>query len=54
MKCPHCDKNIKGHDSGRQTFRELTRPQQRASIAKTARDLQAMRRIYRESQRRAA
>lgn len=49
-KCPKCGEQItitvKGHASGTKTFRELTRVQQRAAIAKTARDLQAMREIY--------
>lgn len=50
-KCPACAKEIsltvKGHERGTKTFRELSRPQQRAAIAKTTRDLKAMREIYR-------
>ena len=50
IKCPACGEQVtvtvKGHASGTKTFRELSRAQQRASIAKTARDLKAMREIY--------
>lgn len=46
MKCPHCGGNIKGHANGTKTFRELTRAQQRAAIAKTTCDLTEMRAIY--------
>ena len=49
MKCPHCDKSVKGHAGGTKTFRELTPTQQRAAIAKTARDLKEMREIYNAS-----
>jgi len=49
MKCPHCGKSIKGHDGGTKDFRDLTPEQQRASIAKTARDLKEMREIYQDS-----
>jgi hypothetical protein len=47
MKCPGCGKSIKGHALGKKGFRELTKAQQRAAIAKTARDLKEMREIYR-------
>lgn len=47
MKCPHCGRSIKGHAGGTKDFRALTRQQQRAAIAKTVRDLKAMREIYR-------
>lgn len=46
MKCPKCGSSVKGHFGGVKNFRELSRAQQRASIAKTARDLKAMQRIY--------
>lgn len=46
MKSPLCGKSIKGHAGGTKDFRVLTRQQQRAAIAKTARDLKAMREIY--------
>jgi len=52
MRCPHCSRSIKGHANGRENFRDLTPAQQRAAIAKTARDLQAMRRIYQASRGR--
>jgi len=38
---------LRGHVRGTKTFRQLSRAQQRASIAKTARDLKDMQRIYR-------
>ena len=46
MKYPHLGESIKGHAGGTKDFRALTRQQQRATIAKTARDLKAMREIY--------
>ena len=46
MKCPHCGKSIRGHAGGTRVFRQLSPAQQRAAIAKTARDLRDMRRIY--------
>jgi hypothetical protein len=46
MRCPTCGRSIKGHFHGLKNFRELSRPQQLASIAKSSRDLKAMREIY--------
>jgi hypothetical protein len=46
MQCPACGQNIKGHFHGLKNFRDLSRAQQRASIAKSTRDLKAMRAIY--------
>lgn len=50
-KCPACANEIsltvRGHERGRKNFRQLTRLQQRAAIAKTTRDLKEMREIYR-------
>ena len=40
----------KGHARGTKTFRELSRAQQRAAIAKAARDLKDMQRIYRTTE----
>jgi len=37
---------VKGHADGTKDFRELSRAQQKAAIAKTARDLNAMREIF--------
>jgi len=54
MKCPHCGKtvSVKGHAGGLKDFRHLTREQQRASIANTARNLKRMREIYHGQSRR--
>jgi hypothetical protein len=46
--CPHCGKSLKGHLGGTKSFRQLSRPQQKATIANTAKNLKAMQRIYRE------
>jgi DNA-directed RNA polymerase subunit RPC12/RpoP len=48
MECPHCGRkiNLKGHVRGTKGFPELTRTQQRSAIAKAARNLKDMRRIY--------
>ena len=46
MKCPHCNKSIKGHANGEKDFRELTRRQQQATIANAERLLKAYRAIY--------
>ena len=47
-KCPHCGTTLKGHVRGTKAFQELSRPQQRAAIAKATRDLKAMRRVFNE------
>ena len=46
MKCPNCKQSIKGHADGKKDFRELTRSQQRATIANATRLLKAYREIY--------
>ena len=47
-KCPHCGKSVKGHDDGKKNFRELSREQQRATIANATKNLKEMRAIYKE------
>ena len=49
MKCPHCNKSIKGHANGTKDFRELSPEQMKASIAKQARDLKECRTIYQQA-----
>ena len=48
-KCPHCGKSIKGHAGYAKGFRELTKTQRVAAIAKTAGDLNRMRAIHIET-----
>ena len=49
ITCKTCGRrtSVKGHAHGTKTFRDLTERQQRAAIAKMARDLKEAREIYR-------